>query len=110
MDYTCTLCNFTTRSDWQWSMHQHDVHHQAYAAEANLAALRAENAELMKFVNAFLDNFTDCEHCGASGWDYEINDNCPKCRATGEVIESVGVLYVELPAIARAILAKYGKE
>ena len=79
MDYTCTLCNFSTRSDWQWEMHQNDIFHTA-------AALREQTAELR-------DALTKCEiplrYVNFDG-DYDNRFAVPAAQAA-----------------ARAILAKY---
>lgn len=63
-------------------------------------------AELEKFARAFLDNFKPCEDCSGTGWKKDWSDNCPKCHGTGTKIDSIGVLYVDLPEEARRLLGE----
>ncbi len=62
--------------------------------------------DLEKFVRKFLDNFETCEACDGTGWIGRAEDNCHKCRGTGEQIASVGVLFVDLPNDARELLGE----
>lgn len=59
--------------------------------------------ELESFLEKFLSNFVDCEYC-VGGMDGE--DICRTCHGTGKHIESIGVLYVELPDEAKRLLAE----
>ena len=65
--------------------------------------------ELLEFIRKFLSNFQDCEYCNASGMVSDEVD-CRICHGTGKHIISIGVLYVELPEAARALLEKHGEE
>lgn len=60
--------------------------------------------ELLEFVRRFLDNFKTCDKCGGIGtWDA---DTCPRCHGTGEQIDSIGILLVDLPNKARELLGE----
>ena len=62
--------------------------------------------EFEKFAEKFLDNFKLCEHCQGKG-SYTRNDiECGVCHGTGGQIDSVGILFVELPDEARTLLYK----
>ena len=66
--------------------------------------MEAKLKRMKKFIQAFLDNFEPCESCGGNGWNPIAEGTCHKCRGTGEQIESIGRLYVDLPNEARDIL------
>jgi DnaJ-class molecular chaperone len=74
------------------------------STQAYILRLEAENAKQKKFAEAFLDNFKTCVDCGGDGFDKSLKDTCSRCRGTGEQIDSVGVLYVDLPNKARELL------
>ena len=69
--------------------------------DETIAALRARVAELKKFPLDFLDNFKTCEYCTGGLLN---GDTCPRCKGTGEQIDSIGILYVDLPEKARELL------
>lgn len=66
----------------------------------------ARIADLEAFAQKFLDNFTDCKACDGTGWDNDLDTECIVCKGSKNRIASQGVLYVELPDEARALLAK----
>jgi hypothetical protein len=63
-----------------------------------IAVLEAMNTELIGFLRKFTGNFETCTHCGGKGRFTRSDVECGVCHGTGKKIESVGVLYVELPA------------
>ena len=65
-----------------------------------------ERNELAKFVNKFLENFVDCEYCAETGDGHLADTDCRICHGTGKHIDSIGILYVELPNEARKLLGK----
>ena len=62
--------------------------------------------ELEKFVEKFLANFKECEYCGGTGDGHIPDTDCGICHGTGKNIDSIGILYVELPEEARALINK----
>ncbi|HLA88154.1 MAG TPA: hypothetical protein VJL10_09035 [Anaerolineales bacterium] len=71
-----------------------------------IAALEAENAKLREFVSKFSDNFSDCDYCNGKGVFSDDMIECRVCNGTGKHITSIGVMFVELPEEARALLAQ----
>lgn len=65
-----------------------------------------QTAKLEAFVQKFLDNFSSCDICNGKGFLPKGKIECHACHGTGKCIESIGVLYVELPAEAQDLLNK----
>ena len=72
------------------------------AAETMVVQYAARIKELEAFVKKFLDNFEDCPICEI-GLD-AAGQICSRCEGTEKQIDSRGVLFVELPEEARALL------
>jgi hypothetical protein len=71
-------------------------------ANRTIAAQAEEIKRLRAFVRKFLGNFEDCTIC-ENGLD-ATGEPCYRCQGTTKRIDSKGVLYVELPDEARALL------
>lgn len=61
-------------------------------------------SDLEKFVKKFIDNFEDCTVCDNQLGLDAAGQECYRCKGTGKQIDSVGVLYVELPDEAAELL------
>ena len=69
-----------------------------------IATAQAATIErLAGFIQSYMDNFQKCPYCFEGQYN---DDDCRNCHGTGQIIISVGVLYVELPTAARALLAE----
>lgn len=68
-----------------------------------IGELEKHKTALLDFVQKFLDNFRTCDYCGGKGC-LAHGIECRVCAGTGRKIVSIGVLYVELPEEARALL------
>lgn len=64
----------------------------------------ARLVKLEAFVQKFLDNFEECEHCNGTGVFSDDGFDCLICYGKGKHLKSVGILYVELPEDARQLL------
>ncbi|MFA6213487.1 MAG: hypothetical protein WC714_28885 [Candidatus Obscuribacterales bacterium] len=82
-----------------------DTHKELSASDIivkRVRALERQNAALLDFVKQFLGNFKACEYC--KNGRIEADVDCRICHGTGYHIDSVGILYVDLPQAARAAL------
>ena len=70
---------------------------------ARIVELKKRVQDLEVFCTKFLDNFEDCSLCEL-GLD-AAGQICSRCEGTGKQIDSRGILFVELPDEARALLA-----
>lgn len=75
-----------------------------YDDAVDAARLRERVALLEAFVRKFADNFDTCDHCNGKGTYTHNKVECGRCHGTGKQIDSLGVLFVELPEDARALL------
>jgi hypothetical protein len=73
------------------------------SVKQDIESLEGEVKQLREFVGRFLDNFKPCDKCEGGLF---MGDTCPKCYGTAEIIDSVGIFYIDLPQTARELLGK----
>lgn len=80
-----------------------DLFNDGASKDVTISRQAARLLKLEVFVQKFLDNFDVCDWCNGKGVVAEEAE-CLDCHGTGKRIASIGVLYVELPDEANALL------